>query len=116
MAAATRPTARTKVPEIRKGDQVLVLVGKDAGKRGQVDRVIRRAPSPTSLRSSYRRTSVRGGTFVVVSGLNIAKRHTKPRPLQSSTDRVPQVQSGGILEIAQPIPASRVMIVCGRCD
>jgi large subunit ribosomal protein L24 len=116
MAAVTRPTARTKVPEIRKGDEVIILVGKDAGKRGQVERVIRRAPSPTSLRSSYRRTSARGGTFVVVSGLNIAKRHTKPRPLQSSTDRVPRVQQGGILDIPQPLPASRVMVVCGRCD
>jgi ribosomal protein L24 len=50
------------------------------------------------------------------SRLNIAKRHTKPRPLQSSTDRVPRVQQGGILDIPQPLPASRVMVVCGRCD
>ena len=33
-------TGRTRVPEIRKGDTVLVLSGKDAGKRGVVDRVL----------------------------------------------------------------------------
>ena len=31
----------TKVPEIRKGDTVVVLTGKDAGKRGVVDRIVR---------------------------------------------------------------------------
>jgi hypothetical protein len=45
------------VPEIRKGDQVVILSGKDAGKRGKVERVILRAPSPTASRSVYRRGS-----------------------------------------------------------
>jgi ribosomal protein L24 len=35
----------TKVPEIRKGDTVVVLAGKDAGKQGKVERVVRRLPS-----------------------------------------------------------------------
>ena len=39
---------QTKVPEIRKGDTVVVLAGKDAGKRGQVEQVIRRDPAPTA--------------------------------------------------------------------
>ena len=70
---------RTKVPEIRKGDTVVVLAGQDAGKRGKVEHVIRRDPSPTPVRSGYRRTSLKGGVFVVVEGLNIARKHTKPR-------------------------------------
>ena len=70
---------RTKVPEIRKGDTVVVLAGKDAGKRGKVDQVIRRDPSPSPVRSGYRRTSLKGGVLVVVAGLNIARKHTKPR-------------------------------------
>ncbi len=115
MAATTRnPTA--KVPEIRKGDTVVVLSGRDAGKRGTVDRVIRVAPSASARKSLYRRRSVAGGTRVVVEGLHIAKRHTKPQQRASQSDRMPRIQQGGILDIAQPIPVSRVMIVCGRCD
>ena len=61
----------TKVPEIRKGDTVVVLAGRDAGKRGKVEHVVRRDPSPTPVRSGYRRTSLKGGVFVVVDGINI---------------------------------------------
>jgi large subunit ribosomal protein L24 len=115
MTTAARTTGITKVPEIRKGDTVLVLSGKDAGKRGTVERVIRREASPSPQRSTYRRTSTRGGVFVVVEGLNIAKRHTKPRQTQSQTSTMPQVQPGGILDVPQPFPMSRVMLVCSHC-
>jgi large subunit ribosomal protein L24 len=104
------------VPEIRKGDTVVVLSGKDAGKRGTVDRVIRRAPSSRGARSVYRRGSAAGGVSVVVEGINVAKRHTKPRQSSSSTDRMPKIQQGGILDIAQPLPIGKVMVVCGACD
>ena len=103
-----------KVPEIRKGDTVVVLSGRDAGKRGTVERVIRRQPAPRG-RSMFRRGTTAGGVSVVVEGLNIAKRHTKPRQSSSSTDRMPKIQQGGILEIAQPIPMSKVMVVCSSC-
>ena len=106
----------TKVPEIRKGDTVVVLAGKDAGKQGKVERVIRRLPSPTGGKSVYRRTSAAGGVKVVVEGLNIAKRHTKPRQSQGQSDRMPKIQQGGILELAQPIPIGRVMLVCSSCS
>jgi len=104
-----------KVPEIRKGDTVVVLAGKDAGKRGTVDRIVRRTAAPSSARSVYRRGSPSGGTFVVVEGLNIAKRHTKPRQSAGTNDRVPKMQQGGILDIPQPMPISRVMLVCTNC-
>jgi large subunit ribosomal protein L24 len=103
-----------KVPELRKGDTVVVLSGKDAGKRGVVDRVIRESDGAGGTRSMYRRGG-RAGTSVVVEGLNVAKRHTKPRQTSSSTDRMPKIQQGGILEIAQPVPIGKVMIVCGSC-
>ena len=93
-----------------------MLAGKDAGKRGTVERVIRREAAPRGGRSMFRRGSSAGGVSVVVEGLNIAKRHTKPRQSSSSTDRMPKVQQGGILEIAQPIPMGKVMVVCGSCD
>ena len=103
-----------KVPEIRKGDTVVVLAGRDAGKRGTVERVIRRQAAPRG-RSMFRRGTTAGGVSVVVEGLNIAKRHTKPRQTSSSTDRMPKIQQGGILEIAQPIPVGKVMVVCTSC-
>jgi len=85
-----RRKAGTKVPEIRKGDTVVVLTGKDAGKRGVVDRIVRDA-------QGLAKTKARGGTG-------------------STTDRMPKVQQGGILEIAQPLAVSKVMLVCGSCD
>jgi large subunit ribosomal protein L24 len=115
MAAETRARL-PKVPEIRKGDTVVVLSGRDAGKRGTVERVIRRAPAARGARSVFRRGSPAGGVSVVVEGLNIAKRHTKPR--QGSTSGVggaPKIEPGGILEVAQPLPIGKVMIVCSSC-
>ena len=115
MAVRMAQPRAPKVPEIRKGDTVVVLAGKDAGKRGTVERIIRRQPAPSSARSVYRRGSSAGGVSVVVEGLNIAKRHTKPRQTAGTSDRVPKMQQGGILEIAQPLPVSRVMLVCPNC-
>jgi len=116
MAVRTAVHKAPKVPEIRKGDTIVVLAGKDAGKRGTVERVVRQAAAPRGGRSMFRRGSSKGGVKVVVEGLNIAKRHTKPRQSSSSTDRMPKIQQGGILEIAQPMPIAKVMVVCGSCD
>ncbi|HYH92307.1 MAG TPA: 50S ribosomal protein L24 [Candidatus Saccharimonadales bacterium] len=116
MAVRTAVARAPKVPEIRKGDTVVVLAGKDAGKRGKVERVIRQAAAPRGGRSMFRRGSSAGGVRIVVEGVNIAKRHTKPRQTSSSTDRMPKVQQGGILEIAQPMPVGKVMVVCTSCD
>ncbi len=102
MAHTVAPRA-TKVPEIRVGDTVLVMAGKDAGKRGEVRRVER----PILVGKPYR---------VVVEGLNIAKRHTKPRPKMNQNDRTPQMQQGGIIDKPMPVAIGRVMLVCPRCD
>ena len=108
---------QTKVPEIRKGDTVIVLTGKDAGKRGKVERVIRRDASPSPVRSGYRRVSLKGGAYVVVEGLNIARKHTKPRQRsQGGPGSMPTVDPGGILDHAMPMPVARVMVVCSHCD
>ena len=117
---------KTHVPEIRKGDTVLVLSGKDAGKQGVVERVLtnaaamRRATgtpgdaSAGSRRGYWKPASARP-VSVVVEGLNIAKRHTKPRQTQGRTDRTPKVQQGGILDIAKPLDISKVMLICPSC-
>jgi large subunit ribosomal protein L24 len=69
--------------KVRKGDQVRVITGKDRGKSGKV-----LAVRPTELR-------------VVVEGLNIAKKHQKPRG----------TKPGGIMEVPQPMHVSNVMVV-----
>ena len=121
--AATRTV---KVPEIRKGDMVVVLSGKDAGKRGKVDKVLRNAMASSLVQASKGgKGRVRQNAFwrhssphpasVVVEGLNIAKRHTKPRQTTGRTDRMPKVQQGGIIDVAQPMSISKVMLVCPKC-
>jgi len=74
---------------VRRGDRVLVLSGKDKGKKGKVIS-----------------TEPRQGR-VKVEGVNIIKKHAKP------TQRVPQ---GGIREMEADFPASRVMVVCPACS
>jgi large subunit ribosomal protein L24 len=119
MAAHQAPPRATKVPEIRKGDTVVVLVGKDAGKRGTVERVVRNPQgfkkSSTKHGSEWQKVSPIASVAVVVEGLNVAKRHTKPRQSAGATDRMPKIQQGGILDLAQPLPIGKVMLVCSHC-
>ena len=118
--AQTLPRARApRVPDIRKGDQVLVLSGKEAGKRGTVEHVVRNRQgfkkTISKYGSSWRKVSPLADVAVVVAGLNIATRHTQPRPKQGRTERQPRIQQGGILDVPQPILASKVMIICPHC-
>lgn len=69
--------------KIRKGDDVIIVAGKDKGKTGNVNRVV----------SSDR---------IIVGGVNMVKRHTKGNPQQN----VP----GGIIDKEAPIHVSNVMI------
>ncbi len=78
--------------KIRKGDEVIVLAGRDKGKRGKV-----------SLRKDE--------AHVLVEGINLVKKHTKPNPLKGTT--------GGIVEKTMPIHQSNVAIfnaVSGKAD
>jgi len=118
---AAQPQRRiTKVAEIRRGDTVVVLTGKDAGKRGVVERVVRDQQGLKKTRTKYgsslTKMSPQATTAVVVEGLNIAKRHTKPRQSTNTNDRVPKMQQGGILDLAQPLAIGKVMLVCNHCD
>ena len=74
---------------IRSGDEVEVIAGKDRGKRGNVQEVM---PSEQK---------------VVVAGVNIAKRHTKPNPQRNV--------KGGIVEQPMAMDVSKVMLVCPHC-
>ena len=75
---------------IRKDDGVLVIAGKDRGKRGKVLRIVAKKGS------------------AVVEGVHLVKRHTKPNPQK-------QVK-GGIVEREGPIQISNLMVVCPECD
>jgi large subunit ribosomal protein L24 len=78
--------------KIRKGDEVIVLAGKDKGKRGRV--VLRKDDE-----------------HLVVEGINLVKKHTKPNPMKGAT--------GGIVEKAMPIHQSNVAIfnsATGKAD
>jgi large subunit ribosomal protein L24 len=119
---AHQPAPRqTKTPEIRKGDTVVVLSGKDAGKRGTVEHVIHDRQSFRTRKAKYAggsgRDSAVSTVSVVVEGLNIAKRHTKAR--QRSTGgaigSMPKVDPGGIIDLPQPMSISKVMLVCSHC-
>ena len=74
---------------IRQGDTVVVLTGKDKGRKGKILAVM-----PKSSK-------------VIVEGINIVSRHTKPRR---------QGEEGGILQIEAPLYACKVMRVCPKCD
>lgn len=119
--ARTQPAPRkTRVPDIRKGDQVLVLTGREAGKKGTVEHVVRNGQgfkkTVAKHGSAWRKVSPLASVAVIVEGLNMAKVHTKPRQKQGRTERQPRIQQGGILDVPKPILASKVMIICPHCS
>jgi len=78
--------------KIRKGDQVIVLTGRDKGKRGTVTRRVDDAQ-------------------VVVEGINVVKKHVKPNPMKGTT--------GGVIDKTMPIHQSNVAIfnpATGKAD
>ena len=78
--------------KIRKGDHVIVLAGRDKGKRGTV-----------ALRVNEER--------VVVEGINVVKKHVKPNPMKGTT--------GGVVDKTMPIHQSNVAIfnaATGKAD
>ncbi len=78
--------------KIRKNDEVIVLAGKDKGKRGVVAQRV-------------------DANYVVVEGVNVAKKATKPNPMTGS--------SGGIVDKLMPIHVSNVAlfnVASGKAD
>ena len=69
--------------KIRKGDDIIVLTGRDKGKRGKI-------------------TLRKDDAYVLVEGVNVVKKHTKPNPLKGAV--------GGIVEKSMPIHQSNVAI------
>ena len=74
--------------KLRKGDNVIVLSGNDKGKTGEVLEII-----PSTQK-------------VIVKGINIRKKHVKPRKAG---------EEGGIIPSEYPIHSSKVNVVCPKC-
>jgi large subunit ribosomal protein L24 len=75
--------------KIKKNDTVLIITGRDRNKKGKVIKVF---PKKNK---------------VVVEGVNILKKHTRP------SKKNPK---GGIVEFAAPIDVSNVMLICPHCN
>jgi len=73
---------------IKKGDTVLIITGKDKGKQGIVSRALPQVNK------------------VIVEGLNITKKHIRPQG---------QTRQGGIIEKAMPLQVSNTMLICTEC-
>ena len=74
--------------KIKKGDKVIVIAGKDKGKRGTIVRVVTKKDA------------------VIVSGINIVKKAMRKRSQQDQ---------GGIVEVEAPLNISNVALVCKKC-
>ncbi len=74
--------------KIKKGDKVKILIGKDKGKTGEIERIFLKVDS------------------VLVPGVNEFKRHIKSRAKNQKSE---------IITITKPIPAANVALVCPKC-
>ena len=88
MATEAKKKAKTKI-HVRKDDTVIVLSGKDAGKKGKV------------------LTALPAEGKVVVEGVAMVTKHQKPRG---------QRNPGGLIRHEAPIYASKVMLMCAKCS
>ena len=75
--------------KIRKNDSVLIIKGKDRGKKGKVRQVL-----PVNRK-------------LIIEGLNMAKRHSKTKG---------QARQGGIIALEAPMDISNVMLICNKCS
>lgn len=74
--------------KIKKGDQVVVVIGKDKGSKGKVEKVF-----PVDNQ-------------VLVMGVNIYKKHTKPAG---------EGKPGGIVDLVKPLNVAKVALICPKC-
>lgn len=80
---------------LRKGDEVVVLSGKDKGKRGKIIRTLPEAGK------------------VIVDGVNVVTRHQKPR---SASSRAMVKQQLGEMQMPMGVDIAKVMLICPHCN
>lgn len=81
-------TSKIKKIHVKKGDNVIIINGKDKGKKGKILKVY-----PDDMK-------------VLVEGINMCTKHKKPRG---------QYQQGGIIRQESPISSSKVKVICSSC-
>ena len=74
--------------KLKKGDEIIVIAGKDKGRKGKIEKVFSKEGK------------------VLIPGINLVKKHLKPRK---------EGEKGGIVEIAKPLDVSKVALVCPKC-
>jgi len=74
--------------KLKKGDEIIVIAGKDKGRKGKIEKVF-----PKERKA-------------LITGINLVKKHLKPRK---------EGEKGGIVEIAKPLDVSKVALVCPKC-
>ena len=73
--------------KLKKGDQIVVLRGKDAGRKGKIEKVYPKVDK------------------VLIPGMNVSKKHMKAS----------QGKPGGIIDLVKPMFVSKVALVCPKC-
>jgi len=74
--------------KLKKGDTVLVLIGKDKGKKGKIEKIFLKINK------------------VLIPGINVFKKHAKARGKD---------KAGGIIDKILPLPAANVALICPKC-
>jgi large subunit ribosomal protein L24 len=75
--------------KFKKGDTIIVTIGKDKGRKGKIEKVFPKERT------------------VLVPGVNMYKRHMKQRDAQ---------HPGGIVDVSRPLALSKVALVCPKCN
>lgn len=74
--------------KLKKGDQVLVVSGKDRGAKGKIEKIF-----PQEQK-------------VLLPGINLYKKHVKPQG---------EGKPGGIIDLPKPLPVANVALLCPKC-
>lgn len=77
-----------KTMKFKKGDQIIVTIGKDKGKKGNIEKVFPKSNA------------------VLVPGINVYKKHEKKRDEQ---------HPGGIIEFNKPLATGKIALICPKC-
>jgi large subunit ribosomal protein L24 len=75
--------------KFKKGDTVIVMTGKDKGRKGKIEKVLSKK------------------NRVLVPGINMFKRHLKKRD---------EKNPGGIIDFSRPLPLGNVRLICPKCS
>lgn len=77
-----------KISKLKKGDEVMIVSGKDGGKKGKIEKIFSKTNN------------------VLISGVNQYKRHLKARSQQQPSE---------IITITKPLPVANVILICSKC-